>query len=108
MDKQRWCNKIRTAFYSSDIESIDGFTNKIGGVKSMSGLGKKEQGLKQQFEVHNIKASFDEHQRKHYLIIALRKWLNEFASMKRNIPSLHKNKMQIHCREKLFLLKPVV
>ena len=51
-------NKIRMELYSADIESIEeGFNNEIGRVIGMSGLGKKGQGLKQQFEVHNIKAS---------------------------------------------------
>lgn len=51
-------NKIRMELYSPDIESIEeGNTTDIGLVRGMSGLGKKGQGLKQQFEVHNIKAS---------------------------------------------------
>ena len=51
-------NKVRMELYSTDIESIEeGFPNDIGHVRGMSGLGKKGQGLKQQFEVHNIKAS---------------------------------------------------
>ena len=50
--------RLRAELYSPDIESIEeGFTNEIGRVKGMAGLGKKGQGLKQQFEVHNIKAS---------------------------------------------------
>ena len=51
-------NKIRMELYSADIESIEeGFDNEIGRVTGMSGLGKKGQGLKKQFEVYNIKAS---------------------------------------------------
>ena len=51
-------NKIRMELYSADIESIEeGFDNEIGRVTGMSGLGRKGQGLKKQFEVYNIKAS---------------------------------------------------
>jgi hypothetical protein len=51
-------DKLRAELYSPDIESIeDGFTSEIGHVKGMDGLKKKGQGLSQQFEVHNIKAS---------------------------------------------------
>jgi hypothetical protein len=51
-------NKVRMELYSPDIESIEeGFTNGIGYVKGMSGLGKKGKGLKQQFDVHTIHAS---------------------------------------------------
>jgi hypothetical protein len=50
--------KLRTELYSPGIESIeDGNTTDIGRVKGMEGLQKKGQGLSQQFEVHNIKAS---------------------------------------------------
>ncbi len=50
--------KLRTEFYSSDIESIEeGNTSDIGRVSGMEGLKKKGQGLSQEFEVHNIKAS---------------------------------------------------
>ena len=50
--------RLRTELYSSDIESIEeGFTGDIGRGKGMEGLKKKGQGLSQQFEVHNIKAS---------------------------------------------------
>jgi SnoaL-like protein len=51
-------NKVRMELYSPDIESIEeGNRSEIGRVKGMDGLGKKGQGLKQQFEVHNIKAT---------------------------------------------------
>ena len=50
--------RLRTELYSDGIESIeDGNTSDIGRVKGMEGLKKKGQGLSQQFEVHNIKAS---------------------------------------------------
>jgi hypothetical protein len=50
--------RLRAELYSPDIESIEeGFTSEIGRVIGMEGLKKKGQGLKQYFEVHNIKAS---------------------------------------------------
>ena len=50
--------RLRTELYSAGIESIeDGNDSDIGRVKGMEGLKKKGQGLSQQFEVHNIKAS---------------------------------------------------
>ena len=50
--------RLRAELYSPDIESIEeGNMTEIGRVKGMEGLGKKGQGLKQYFEVHEIKAS---------------------------------------------------
>ena len=50
--------RLRAELYSPDIESIEeGFSGDIGRGKGMEGLKKKGQGLSQQFEVHNIKAS---------------------------------------------------
>ena len=49
---------LRAELYSPDIESIEEWnTSEIGHVKGMDGLKKKGQGLSQQFEVYNIKAS---------------------------------------------------